>query len=411
MSTTSSELALTPPPAVTAVAPTQADEMIPIDDATKAKLQQTVDAYVASVTELDPKSDAFTRKVDSISAMGDQDIKQSADVSNRLLDKPVRAMGTGLFDKDAPVAKSLVELRRTVEDLDPQKQGLLSKKKLFGLIPFGDHVRDYFAKYQSAQTHIDAILQSLYQGQDELRQDNASVAQEKENLWTAMERLKQYAYMADLLDRSLQMRIATIDATDPEKAKALREDVLFYVRQKHQDLLTQLAVSAQGYLALDLIRKNNVELIKGVDRATTTTVSALRTAVIVSQALANQQLVLDQVTALNTTTEDLIESTSEVLKNQSERINEQASSSTISVDKLQAAFANVYSAIDDIDTYKLQALDTMQQTVDALSHEVGKAQAYLERAHGGPAKDATAAGELTVPAPAGGSTEPAAPVA
>ena len=71
------------------------------------------------------------------------------------------------------------------------------------------------------------------------------------------------------------------------------------MRQKRQDLLTQLAVSVQGYLALDLIRRNNVELIKGVDRATTTTISALRTAVIVAQALSDQKLVLDQITALN----------------------------------------------------------------------------------------------------------------
>ena len=85
-------------------------------------------------------------------------------------------------------------------------------------------------------------------------------------------------------------------------AKALSQDVLFYVRQKHQDLLTQLAVSIQSYLAIDIIIKNNIELIKGVDRASTTTVSALRTAVIVAQALGNQKLVLDQITALNTTT-------------------------------------------------------------------------------------------------------------
>ena len=114
-------------------------------------------------------------------------------------------------------------------------------------------------------------------------------------------------------------RSPQIEATDPEKAKALRDDVLFYVRQKHQDLLTQLAVSIQGYLAIDLVRKNNIELIKGVDRATTTTIAALRTAVIVAQALANQKLVLDQITALNTTTSKLIESTSELLATQTRR--------------------------------------------------------------------------------------------
>src|SRR5207237_787578 len=82
------------------------------------------------------------------------------------------------------------------------------------------------------------------------------------------------------------------------------------------DLATQLAVSAQGYLALELVRKNNLELAKGVDRATTTTVSALRTAVMTAQGLVNQKLVLDQIGALNTTTAEMIEGTSAMLHQQ-----------------------------------------------------------------------------------------------
>jgi uncharacterized protein YaaN involved in tellurite resistance len=159
----------------------------------------------------------------------------------------------------------------------------------------------------------------------------------------------------------------------------LREDMLFYVRQKVQDLLVQLAVSVQGYLALDVIRKNNIELIKGVDRATTTTVSALRTAVVVAQALADQKLVLDQITALNTTTSNLIESTSKLLREQSGTINQQASSATIDLGKLQTAFANIYATMDEIDTFKLKALDSMAKTVTALSAELEKSQAYVDR--------------------------------
>jgi uncharacterized protein YaaN involved in tellurite resistance len=381
--TSTSEAALAVPDSVQSVAPAQADVMVPIDQDTKTRIDQTVSNYVSSLAQLDVHSQGFTDKMDSIHSMGDQEIRESSEVSNRMLQRPVRAMGSGLFDKNAPIAQSLVELRRTVEDLDPSKQGPLSKKHLFGIIPFGNHVRDYFAKYESAQTHINKILESLYGGQDELRQDNGAIDQEKQNLWDTMQRLKQFAYMAGRLDDLLSAQIAAIQVSDPEKAKALQQDALFYVRQKHQDLLTQLAVSAQGYLALDLVRQNNVELIKGVDRATTTTVSALRTAVIVSQALANQRLVLDQITALNTTTENMIEQTSELLRDQSGKIEQQAASSTISVEKLQAAFENVYTAMDAIDTYKVQALQSMKQTVDALSTEITKAQAYLDRVHRG----------------------------
>ncbi|HPF80774.1 toxic anion resistance protein, partial [Nostocoides australiense] len=156
-------------------------------------------------------------------------------------------------------------------------------------------------------------------------------------------------------------------------------DVLFYVRQKHQDLLTQLAVSIQNYLAIDIVIKNNIELIKGVDRATTTTISALRTAVIVSQALSNQQLVLDQITALNTTTSGLIERTSEMLKDNSIRIQEQAASATIGLPQLQRAFQNIYATMDAIDTFKVQALDNMAATIGTLETEVAKSRSYLDR--------------------------------
>jgi uncharacterized protein YaaN involved in tellurite resistance len=341
-----------------------------------------VASYLDAVSSLDPHSQAFADKVKDIGKLGDDDIRASAAVSNRLLEKPIAAMQNGGLTETSEVSKSLLSLRRQVEDLDPAKQGdLFSPKKILGLLPFGagDRLRDYFDKYRSSQHQIDSIITALYHGQDELQRDNAAIEQEKVNLWTTMGRLRQYAYLAGSLDDALTARIAGIEATDPDRALVLKEDMLFYLRQKHQDLLTQLAVSVQGYLALDVIRRNNLELIKGVQRATTTTISALRTAVIVAQALADQKLVLDQITALNTTTSNLIESTSEMLHQQSGQISEQAASATVSLEKLQAAFANIYATMDEIDTFKVQALDTMQKTVTALSTEITKSQAYLDR--------------------------------
>ena len=135
-----------------------------------------------------------------------------------------------------------------------------------------------------------------------------------------------------------------------------------------------MAVTVQGYLALDLVKKNNVELMKGVDRASTTTVSALRTAVTVAQAMTNQKLVLEQITALNTTTANIIDSTGKLLRDNTARIHEQAASSTIPLETLQRAFQNIYDTMDAIDTFKLKALDSMKTTVNTLSTEVEKSQ-------------------------------------
>jgi uncharacterized protein YaaN involved in tellurite resistance len=381
-----SDLVLTPPTAVPDIGPAQAISMMPVDAARSAELADKAKAFLAGTTGLDPNSPAFIAKVNDVASMGQDDIRAAAAVSNEMLQRPVAALaaakGAG-DDGDAQrqVADTLVKLRLQVEDLDPSKAEGGIGHALLNLLPFRNEIRSYFAKYQSAQTQLNKIITSLQDGEDGLLKDNASIEGEKANLWATMQKLQEYAVLTGALDSQLVEQIATIRETDAAKADALTSDLLFTVRQKHQDLLTQLAVSAQGYLALDVVRKNNVELIKGVERATTTTVSALRTAVIVAQALANQKLVLDQITALNTTTSNLIVATSQMLKTQSAAISEQASSTTISMTALDTAFQNIYDTMNALDTYKAQAVVTMGQTVTALQQHINDAQAYLTRAH------------------------------
>jgi uncharacterized protein YaaN involved in tellurite resistance len=378
-------LVLEPPQPVAPVVPNAASTMVPLDRDALPGLESMAEDYVASIVTLDMHSSEFAAKAESIRAVGDADVRAAAAVSNRMLDAPMRAAARKGLDRGSQVSQSLLDLRKTIEGLDPAKTS--GVRKLLGRLPFGDQLRDYFQRYESAQGHINAILNALYKGQDELRKDNAALEQEKVHVWETMQRLAQYVYVVEHLDASLTARIAEIETSDPEHAKALQDEVLFYLRQKHQDLLTQLAVSIQGYLAIDLIRKNNLELIKGVDRATTTTIAALRTAVIVAQALANQRLVLNQVTALTTTTSQMIESTSTLLATQSVTINEQAASSTIGIDRLQAAFTNVYQAMDAIDAFKVQALNSMQTTIDTLNEEIQKSQSHLARARVAEARD------------------------
>ena len=381
----SSSLALVPPAPVAIVEEPQATSAIKLDAPTLARLDRLVASYVVAIASLDINDPKFESRVADIRTLGDEDIKASAQVSSRLLDRPIGSAQKGGLATPAAVGNSLLQLRRQVEALDPGRQGdLFGPRKLLGVIPFGDRLRNYFSRYQSSQSHINAIVAGLEHGQTELTKDNADLEHEKENLWQTMERLRQYMYLAQKLDSSLTDRIATVEAKDPERARILKEDMLFYVRQKSQDLTAQLAVSVQGYLSVDVIRRNNLELIRGVDRATTTTMSALRTAVIVAQALGDQKLVLDQITALNATTSNLIESTSAMLRQQSTAINEGAAASTVDLEKLQAAFDNIYATMDEIDSFKLKALDTMTQTVGALTTQVNKAQSYLDRSKAGP---------------------------
>ena len=372
---TSATLTLDPPAPLQNVQAEQAAGLVPLKEEQKSQLDEKVDAFVAELVALDANSPEFGKKVDQLTTMGRKEINEAAGASNRFLDRPVKAI-----DKDTGIGADLIELRKTVEDLDPG-QGV-KPRKLFGIIPWGGGLRNYFMKYQSSQTHISKILAALASGKDELLMDNAAIDVERANLWKTMGKLEQMIHISKAMDAALENKANELDATDPAKAKAIRETALFYTRQRTTDLLTQMAVTVQGYLALDLVKKNNVELVKGVDRASTTTVSALRTAVTVAQALTNQKLVLEQITALNTTTANMIESTGELLKNQSAEIHKQAASATIPLEVLQRAFQNIYDTMDTIDRFKIEALGNMKQTVETLGKEVEKSKGYIARAEG-----------------------------
>lgn len=399
--TTTTATALTPPDTFTLEPPVPV-AVVPIESASGrvrlkpedvAALDDQVKQFITDITAHDSQDPKFKEAVARIHAMGSKDIEASAAVSNRMLDRPVKSLENGLFDKGAQIGQGLIDLRRQIEELDPSKQGdLFSVRKLLGFIPMGNKLADYFDRYQSSQSHLNAIIEALKRGKDELMRDNAAIEQEKLNLWSLMEKLEKYIHIGKKLDTELDAKAAALDAQDPEKARVVREEMLFYTRQKVTDLLTQMSVNIQGYLALDMIRKNNLELMKGVDRATTTTVSALRTAVIVAQALANQKLVLDQISALNTTTGNLIASTSEMLRDQSAAIHQQAASSTIDIAKLQQAFNNVYQTMDTIADFKTKALASMQTTVTTLTKEVAKSRSYVDRVRRQEAAEAVAGG-------------------
>jgi uncharacterized protein YaaN involved in tellurite resistance len=379
MATTETEtkLKLEAPEALVAVQPEQAAGLVPIEESVKSKLEIVVDKFVGELVAADTNSPEFGKKVDELTNMGRKEIAAAAGHSNRFLDRPVRAM-----DKDTGIGTDLTKLRRTVEDLDPGRRNPGASRKLFGIIPFGNRMKNYFRSYQTAQTHIAQILRSLASGKEELQMDNAAIGTERAAMWKTMGQLEQMIHISKALDAKLEEKANELDSTDPAKAKAIRETALFYTRQRTTDLLTQMAVTVQGYLALDLVKKNNVELIKGVDRASTTTVAALRTAVTVAEAMANQKLVLDQITALNTTTANIIDSTGTLLKSQTGEIHKQAASATIPLEVLQRAFQNIYDTMDMIDQFKVEALTNMKQTVDTLTGEVEKSRGYIARAEG-----------------------------
>ena len=372
------ETMLAPPKAVDLVEPEKAAAMVPIDEQAKQVATTEATQTVARFEEIDPNDPQFRARLKEITNMGREESMKATQVSNSILQRPSLA---GKDSSQTKVGNTLVELRQTITDLDPHRADLKGAKKVLKWLPGGGKVDRYFMKYQSSQTHLNSIIAALESGQDDLRKDNAGIQLEQTRLWDALLRLRELDEKMTQLDGAIEQRVAELQARgETEKADAMKSQVLFTVRQRRQDLATEIAVATQGYMSLGLVLQNNDQLIQAVDRAKSTTVAALYTAVIVSEALARQKLVLDQINALRSTTSNMIEATSKQLRTQGAEINAKSTESLVEVEKLENAFTNVFATMDAIDSYRAAATDSMAQTISSLQTQIKRAEPYMERA-------------------------------
>ncbi|MNO38258.1 Toxic anion resistance protein (TelA) [compost metagenome] len=337
----------------------QEDKPIPEE---VAKLKELADSNVAAIMELDVESLEKRKEIlQSIDSFGLNTMKSSS-AKNALLQVSVGNLSkTG--DEGGQVAKGLIELHTQLKDLDPSvidfaKTGFLGK--LF------NPLRAYFLKYQKADAVIADIVVSLDKGKTTLKNDNTTLEIEQQSLRDLTKKLQKEIQLGSLMDESIegQIEAAKLRNEDPDKIRFITEEVLFPLRQRVMDLQQMLVVNQQGIMAIEVVMRNNKELIRGVDRAKNVTISALKISVTVASALYNQKIVLKKIELLNQTTNELIAGTSRMLKDQGAAIQKQALEASISVDTLKQAFADVLSALDSISTYKQEALPKMRETIN-----------------------------------------------
>lgn len=140
-----------------------------------------------------------------------------------------------------------------------------------------------------------------------------------------------------------------------------------------------IVVNQQGIVSLNVIRRNNKELIRGVNRAKNVTVSALRTGVMVARALYDQKLVMDKIKILNETTENIIETTSHMLREQGSEIQKHSAETMISPEVLKASFLEALAAIEDVSKYKEEALPKMKETIVVFNEMAQDGQKVVEK--------------------------------
>jgi uncharacterized protein YaaN involved in tellurite resistance len=349
-----------------------------------ADLDKKADEYVSKLLTVDPANNADADQSKASMETVGLDLQKKAAALSEMLKRPLADLSRR-SEEGGPVAKSIIDLKMQVEELDPNKldfsPGWFSRT--LGKLPgVGSPLKRYFSKYESAQTVIAAIVRSLEQGRDQLGRDNITLSEDQKRMREMTQKLEKTIQLAQLIDQKLQYKLDRETSPGSPQQKFISEELHFPLRQRIMDLQQQLAVNQQGVLAMELVIRNNKELIRGVNRSLNVTVNALQTAVTVAMALENQKIVLDKMDAINQTTSNLISGTAQRLRTQGVEIQKRASTTQLNMDSLKAAFADIQGAIEDISQFRTQALPQMASTIgelDKLSSEVKKEVDKIEQ--------------------------------
>lgn len=325
------------------------------------KLKVLSDNNVEAVMNLDMDSLEDRKLIlKSIDEFG-LDTMQKSSQKNALLEVSIKNLSK-MGDEGGEVAIGLTELQRAMKDLDPSMIDF-TKKGFFGRV--ANPIRTYFDKYQKADNVINDIMESLEKGKITLKNDNTTLEIEELSMRDLTKKLAKEIEMGIMMDEEISdaLNKAKVNNDDQDRISFVSEEILFPLRQRIMDMQQMIVVNQQGIIAIEVIRRNNKELIRGVDRAKNVTISALRTATIVASALYNQKIVLKKIDLLNKTTNDLISGTSKMLKEQGAEIQRQSIESNISVDTLKSAFSDTLEALNAISSYKQEALPRLKETI------------------------------------------------
>lgn len=276
------------------------------------------------------------------------------------------------------IGDKLSELNMQMKDLDPSKVDF-TKKGVFGDI--FNPVRKYFSRYQKAEVAIAQIIESLDHSSKILQNDNVTLLAEENYLREVTNKLLADIELGKQMDESIEMQIqkAEIEGVEQDKIDFVKEEVLFPLRQRIMDMQQMIVINQQGIVSMNVLRRNNKELIRGVNRAKNVTVTALRTGVMVASALYDQKIVMDKINILNDTTGNIIESTSRMLREQGSEIQKSSGEAMINPQILQKSFSDALLAIEEVSNYKEQALPKMKETIMMFNNMADEGQKVVNK--------------------------------
>ncbi len=336
----------TTPPTPESAAPVPALSATPprgLDGAAEAQLRGQAD-QLASAVLANPADRKLSRQV---SAMG---VKEQRKASNEitLLKTRVGTMLKQLEGEGGEIPRTLIDLRNTMDEINPQVLGKPSGiAKLLGRAPgIGKVLKRVAVKYESVQQQIDHIMNGLRHGKDKLLEESAELEQLYDQVHVAQRGVQQSAFLGELLWQKIEDSNA--EATDPMERQKLQA-MSHKVAMRVQDLRTMEQVNLQFFASIDMTLQNNDSLCDQIDRTVMVTQSLLTVGLAIQAALASQKQIASAVRQVQEGTASMLEANAAAIGSQTREIGEMQNNPVIALDRVKNAYETLVGAMDEMD--------------------------------------------------------------
>jgi hypothetical protein len=210
-------------------------------------------------------SPELARIVRSIDGLGEREIRATAAIAARFTDRPVRQIESILSD-GAPLARHIREVKLLAADIS----------RLSSATSAAD-MRRIAEQIENRQDDIRALAQELQDDLASISADNGQLAQEAKALHLQLRTLNRFTTLLARVDDLLMAYIDEMRSGTPDAAHRMEVDLMFVVRQRHRDLLMQLAVATQAHAAVERLEHSNLEVLRAMRQAANLMLTALQT--------------------------------------------------------------------------------------------------------------------------------------
>jgi uncharacterized protein YaaN involved in tellurite resistance len=346
-----------------------------------AKVKSLVQEKMKALEEVDIYSgdtEGISQAFSDIFSRADANRAATSDLANYFTKRNFRGA------QDSVSFKSVTELASALKKYDPSKYDLTEPTGIMKFMPAAlrnalpQGVDNYMRSFKEAQGQIELLMDGVagvaedgIKAKQELKTFDGKLLKLAKELRVQFETFNEVAkcvdeYLADLTER------------DPMKADKVRSELIYRVAEARMDTLTTLLQAMNGSILVSSLVKTQDMIITGAQRASSSGRLILTINQTSAAAASEQSDARELLETVNNTIGNMTEGTAKMVNDHVKKMKELASAPMGQAEKLKAAFALGFNALDELRDVQIQVAKRMEDNIASMETVYQDASARIK---------------------------------